>query len=1070
MAWKGSQRTLASLLLLFACCQASTRSITLTHTPALGASDPATGTVVLNPGESFADYHVVVFLWVDQFYSKPYGNVALSSTGSFTAGIILHDNDKQASLIVAQLKKGPASGAWINVQAPTLSLNDVVAETHVIRTTLWFEWAGRLWRRKDFQLVTAGPGPNYYSPRPEDIGVTAENTLKLSVTNRDGKWWSTEAISKDTFDYGRFSFHIRGRIDTLDPNLVLGAFSWEIHDTCNGGCHHRELDFEFSRWGNPSNPTGNSQFVVTPFDTPGHRKRFTVQQDTQNELTAVLDWTAGRAEFVVYYGKHHHPIPSNAVTAARWTFTSKTAVHPAGAGTGWRFNLWQYAGTAPAANAFLEITSFTYTPAVPPTVVVTGGTPCSGEGHTTVLHMDATPVSTTHWESPLPSTGRAAACERGTSPVAFLSDAGGLGVATRRSEDGVVSVEALVAGQVLAAVPIGSDDMVVAGTFPESVAMFSSNHTHTVLGAELNPSGCVHALSVIGRTILAGGCFTAAVTSGSPSSTTALYGIAKLDLDVSPRKWQAAPYGVGAQSAPNSFAVVHALLPVGDLLFIGGEFSKLQSTSNAADQIILSSETAGLAVINFGNASSFHHTPALNSGKVKALALYATSSKLGVFVGGDNLCVPFNGLISCSSFFMFNLITGLWEQPATLTPSVKSLALFSHKLYAGTVNDGLHMLDLDAPLLHWQAVALPNAVSVESIAVCDGGPSRVPDYCSPLEATAPASGTLGTCGHSQPLGTLCQAQCDTGFWVYGAPRICHYGFGANPGDGIWSSGSAVCCPAGSVYESGVCKSTLPLSSDNWAAQTNVPSQTNPSAAWLRVGHWASAATSVAPGHFALTLGTATVGTVVVVWEYQIERVTLSVQGSAGDSMIGYKLGDATLKDTTFSFTPQPARSIVLELWKPQTVAAYGIRFVQVFPHKMVDHAIGSTAVMSPAADPARPASNVVDGIGSTRTLHDAVPAGAQLNVTLDLGTSWTTKNVTFVLVRTDPPVTSYSVATSHDNAHWATAVPTTNVSPTAQSDVLVPTTRTVAARYWKLTMIRGTSALSVYTVSLYGPE
>jgi len=128
--------------------------------------------------------------------------------------------------------------------------------------------------KKDSGMSQWGPGPNYFSSENSDVYIDNDGRLHLKVTNRDGKWLSTEVISKESFGYGTYVFYIGSRGDTLDQNIVLGLFTWD--DNPNKHINRwNEIDFEFSRWNNPNND--NFQYVVQPWDwTSGNMYRFNI--------------------------------------------------------------------------------------------------------------------------------------------------------------------------------------------------------------------------------------------------------------------------------------------------------------------------------------------------------------------------------------------------------------------------------------------------------------------------------------------------------------------------------------------------------------------------------------------------------------------------------------------------------------------------------------------------------------------------------------------------------------------------------------------------------------------------
>lgn len=170
-------------------------------------------------------------------------------------------------------------------------------------------FAGYPWTVKQSEWPV-GPGPNRFSGRPEDVWVD-EHGLHLTITNRDAVWWSTEVILNGNLGYGTYVFHTTGRIDILDANMVLGMFTWDSTAPPN----YREMDFEYTRWGNPSD-FNNSQFVVQPYDSAGNLVRFrTDLTETDQRLTHVMVWSPGFVEFSTYHG-HHLPgalLPSDRI-------------------------------------------------------------------------------------------------------------------------------------------------------------------------------------------------------------------------------------------------------------------------------------------------------------------------------------------------------------------------------------------------------------------------------------------------------------------------------------------------------------------------------------------------------------------------------------------------------------------------------------------------------------------------------------------------------------------------------------------------------------------------------------
>ncbi|HEY6168509.1 MAG TPA: thrombospondin type 3 repeat-containing protein, partial [Verrucomicrobiae bacterium] len=137
-------------------------------------------------------------------------------------------------------------------------------------------------------------------------------------------------------------------------NVVLGLFTWSD----DAAFDHREIDHEFSRWGNAAD-TNNAQFVVQPFDTNGHLVRYAMPTGLVAS-THTFDWRTNRVNFQSSRGlQSTNPAPTNLVS--QWTYS--LTVPPSG-DENLRMNLWLYEGSAPANNQEVEVIvrQFEFTP------------------------------------------------------------------------------------------------------------------------------------------------------------------------------------------------------------------------------------------------------------------------------------------------------------------------------------------------------------------------------------------------------------------------------------------------------------------------------------------------------------------------------------------------------------------------------------------------------------------------------------------------------------------------------------------------------------------------------------
>ena len=160
-------------------------------------------------------------------------------------------------------------------------------------------FSGYQWTVKDGFLA---PGPNHFSDSPSNVYVDSEEALHLKIEQRNSRWYSSEVISEESFGYGRYLFHIDGQIDQLDPQAVLGLFTWDTEP----GEYHREIDIEFSRWGDAETTT-NGQYVVQPHNVDANKREFNFSLPTGMDsiyTTHVLEWRADEVVITSYYGHY----------------------------------------------------------------------------------------------------------------------------------------------------------------------------------------------------------------------------------------------------------------------------------------------------------------------------------------------------------------------------------------------------------------------------------------------------------------------------------------------------------------------------------------------------------------------------------------------------------------------------------------------------------------------------------------------------------------------------------------------------------------------------------------------
>lgn len=231
-----------------------------------------------------------------------------------------------------------ASPAATSSQAPP----NVPAGMHSIN------FAGYTWVVKDSGTGLDGPGPNTWSSDASTVFVDGNGYLHLKVWQDAGVWKCAEVYLLQTLGYGAYRFTLGTDVSRLDPNLVLGLFTYSNAAAQN----HRELDIEFSRWG-LANGTLNADYTVQAATTPGNADFWTEGAglgDTEHSL----QWLAGQANF-------SSAVPGYAPYSA---FSVANASVPSSLDEVVHINLWLSQGNAPLNGQPLEVVikGFSFTP------------------------------------------------------------------------------------------------------------------------------------------------------------------------------------------------------------------------------------------------------------------------------------------------------------------------------------------------------------------------------------------------------------------------------------------------------------------------------------------------------------------------------------------------------------------------------------------------------------------------------------------------------------------------------------------------------------------------------------
>jgi len=177
--------------------------------------------------------------------------------------------------------------------------------------------------------------------------------MTISTTAGNATTWYCTEVEGPNLGYGTYVFHSKGRVDTLDTNMVAAVFTYQT-DT-------EELDIEFSRWGASTAFKDLGYSVQTGMPQGSYNQLFQVtQSDATTELTEVITWAYHTALFQVYYGYQTWVISIAADTVGIWLNTSSWV--PRSNRGELMVNFWLMSGLAPVTKKGAEwtITDFTF--------------------------------------------------------------------------------------------------------------------------------------------------------------------------------------------------------------------------------------------------------------------------------------------------------------------------------------------------------------------------------------------------------------------------------------------------------------------------------------------------------------------------------------------------------------------------------------------------------------------------------------------------------------------------------------------------------------------------------------
>lgn len=232
--------------------------------------------------------------------------------------------------------------------APPIPDNNPPAETIVPSVRCATElgrFSGLQWQARSQGL--SGPGPNVWNACNAWL---ASDGLHLRVDRIGGVWTSAEVFTTSVVGYGRIEMELASPVHALDPNVVLGFFTYPSGGL--DGLH--EIDIEIARFGVTAANATNLNYIVYPGSAPkGTLSKCALRWDLP--VTASVHRFLWSASAVSFQSFDVTTIASNTIPYRAWTFVPSGAFTISSGRWPLHLNLWLYEGKAPANGQPVEI-------------------------------------------------------------------------------------------------------------------------------------------------------------------------------------------------------------------------------------------------------------------------------------------------------------------------------------------------------------------------------------------------------------------------------------------------------------------------------------------------------------------------------------------------------------------------------------------------------------------------------------------------------------------------------------------------------------------------------------------
>ncbi|GEM_PF-3470550 len=294
------------------------------------------------------DYSIVVYIfnegwWPKPSFASPWTNI--ETNGSWQCDISTSlPYDLSANQVIAFLVPKAEIADWPVDFEDIAGLPAMPAEAFRFPSVGAFrpscgsnaiQFAGYNWYVKHTINAKADPGQNWFDCNNAWVDT---NGLHLKINNKAGKWQCVEVFTEESLGDGTYKFELQNN-PLLDPNVILGIFTW---DEFAPHYKNREMDIEIGRWSDPDKD--NAQFVVQPWNKPGHLHRFNIYPSDAETITHSFNWGRGIIAFDSFFDADND--------IQSWAYAGTDVPWPGGENI--RINLWLNGGR-PYYNGETEV-------------------------------------------------------------------------------------------------------------------------------------------------------------------------------------------------------------------------------------------------------------------------------------------------------------------------------------------------------------------------------------------------------------------------------------------------------------------------------------------------------------------------------------------------------------------------------------------------------------------------------------------------------------------------------------------------------------------------------------------